>query len=128
MRSPVQSRLPLQNKALKIRQLGKSPKLPFSMGESYVKVHSFLLRVKSVWKSARVCPWGQAMVTLSGTSWEAIKWFLIIYVAKKVFFFSCSLVNSLLIARNFHIFTSEIFIENQQVTLWRSENRSENRS
>ena len=31
--------------------------------------------------------------------------------------FSCSLVNSLLIARNFHIFTSEIFIENQQVTL-----------
>ena len=30
--------------------------------------------------------------------------------------FSCSLVNSLLIARNFHIFTSEIFIENQQVT------------
>ena len=33
------------------------------------------------------------------------------------FLFYCSLVNSLLIALNFHIFTSEIFIENQQVTL-----------
>ena len=63
MRSPVQSRLPLQNKALKIRQLGKSPKLPFSMGESYVKVHSFLLRVKSVWEI-------RASLTPEGKRWR----------------------------------------------------------
>ena len=87
------------------------------MRESYVKVYSFQLRVKSVWKSVRVCP-------LRASDGDIFRDILGLHqmifdhlCCKKCFLFSCSLVNSLLIARNFHIFASEIFIENQQVTL-----------
>lgn len=88
-----------------------------SCGESDVKVYSFQLRVKSVWEI-------RASLTPEGKRWRHFRGHFgphqMIFdhlCCKKCFLFSCSLVNSLLIARNFHIFASEIFIENQQVTL-----------